>query len=202
MNGDWMFIFFCILVYLLYRLISGWRNSTKKGGLAKSQEAAGNVLNTAGQGISFFKNLAEDLAYRSEQKSMENSLKNIKFTDIFYNVQARLMGSFYATRYHPEIEHVKYGPFPEDRNDNSWVYILFGFRKESGKWDVPNNLETVCQFKNDMLNNKELMSLCFNLNISYIVFSENRFIDDFRHSVGLKEFEVFKVTKDGFVNDD
>ena len=50
-----------------------------------------------------------------------------------------------------------------------------------------------------MLNNKELSNLCFNLNVSYIVFSENKFIDDFRHFVGLKEFEVFKFTSDGFV---
>ena len=63
------------------------------------------------------------------------------------------------------------------------------------------NQETIFQFKNDMLNNNELRSLCFDLNVSYIVFSENRFVNDFRHS-GLKEFEVFKVTKNGFVNTD
>ena len=198
MNGDWMFIVFCVLIYLLHKLVSGWRNSTKKGGVAKSHEAVGKVLNTTGKGLSQVKNFTENLAYRSERKSMENSLKNIKFTDVFYDVQARSMGSFYATRYHPVVEHIKTGPFPEDRNNDSWVFVLFGFRKETGKWDVPNNQETVFQFKNDMLNNKELSNLCFNINVSYIVFSENKFIDDFRH-FGLKEFEVFKITSDGFV---
>ena len=199
MNGDWMFIIFCILIYLLYKLVSGWRNSTKKGGVAKSHEAVGRVLNATGKGFLQVKNFTDNLAYRSERKSMENSLKNIKFTDVIYDVQARLMGSFYATRYHPEVEHIKTGPFPKDRDDDSWVYVLFGFRKESGKGDIPNNQETIFQFENDMLNNQQLSDLCCDLNVSYIVFSENKFIDDFRHFVGLKEFEVFKVTSDGFV---
>lgn len=55
--------------------------------------------------------------------------------------------------------------------------MLFGFRKESCKWDIPNNQETVFQFKNDLLNNKELSGFCVGLNVSYIVFSENKFID-------------------------
>lgn len=196
MNGDWMFIFFCLLIYIIYKLISNWKKSTKKGGLSKSQEAVSNALDTAGKGITHVKNFAERLAYNSERKSMANSLKKIKFTDINYRVQARAMSSFYTIRYHPEVEYNKYGPFPEDRDDNSWVFILFGFRKETGKY---NDQETIFQFKNDMLNNNELTNLCLDLNVSYIVFSKNNFVDDFRHFVGLKEFEVFEVTKGGFV---
>jgi hypothetical protein len=99
--------------------VSGWRNSIKKRGLAKSHEVVGKVLNTTGKGLSQVKNFTESLAYRSERKPMENSLKKIKFTDVIYDVQARSIGSFYATRYHPVVEHIKTGPFAEDRDNDS-----------------------------------------------------------------------------------
>ena len=57
MNGDWTFIVFCILIYLLHKLVSGWRNSTKKGGVAKSHEVVGKVLNTTVRGFRKSKNL-------------------------------------------------------------------------------------------------------------------------------------------------
>ena len=47
MSGDWEFIFICLLIYIIYKLISNWKKSTKKGGLAKSQEAASNAFMVA-----------------------------------------------------------------------------------------------------------------------------------------------------------
>ena len=197
MSGDWEFIFICLLIYIIYKLISNWKKSTKKGGLAKSQEAASNALETAGKGIDHVKSFTESLAYKAERKSMTSSLKKIKFTEIDYGVQARAMSSFYTVRYHPELTYTKFGPFPKERDENSWVFILYGFRKRSGKYNDP---ETIFEFKNDMLNSNELKNLCLDLNVSYVVFSENNFVDDFRHSVRLKEFEVFEVKKEGFVS--
>ena len=106
----------------MHKLVSGWRNSTKKGGVAKSHEVVDQVLNTTGKGLSQVKSFTENLAYRSERKSMENSLKKIKFTDVIYDVQARSMGSFYSTRYHPVVEHIKTGSFAEDRDKEFEVF--------------------------------------------------------------------------------
>jgi hypothetical protein len=164
--------------------------------IAKSQEAAGDAAETIGEGLGQVMDISKNLAYEMERRSIKSSVKKIKFTDVEYKLDVRAMKTFYTVSYHPAVQYKKFGPFPEDRDDNSWVIILFGFRKPPGEY---NNNEIIFQFKKEMMNSIEFKTLCFELNVKYIVLSKNTDINDFRHFASLKEFEVYEIKKDEIV---